>query len=321
MAFAILCSGGDSPGMNACIEFAYKKAKEKGKELVGVLGGFNGLAKGELLPLEGIVEGIERWGGTILRTSRSREFASPEGKKALLKNVREKNIEGVVVLGGNGSMKEGIPFLAELGIPTVGIPCTIDNDVPLTESIGFDTACNKAITLLDSIRDTALALPERIFVLETLGGRTGHIALTVAYAGGADYVCIPEIPLDESSLLERISAKTMERGWAICVVAEGVGGYKIGEKLEKELGVRVRLTVIGHSQRGGSPSFRDRMLARALSEEAITALLEGNYPVVVGWWKGEVCRIPIEEVRQRQKEIDNYLYRVVNYSPETSLSP
>ncbi len=312
MAFAILCSGGDSPGMNACIEFAYKKAREKGKELIGILGGFNGLAKGDFICLENIAEGIERWGGTILRTSRSRDFASPEGKQAILKNVREKGIEGVIVLGGNGSMKEGIPFLAELGIPTVGIPCTIDDDVPLTKSVGFDTACNKAINLLDSIRDTALALPERIFILETLGGNTGHIALAVAYAGGADYVCIPEIPLDEAHLLERLKRKTEEKGWAICVVAEGVGGYKVGEKLEKELKIRVRLTAIGHSQRGGPPSFFDRLLARYIAEEAVIALLEGSYPIVVGWWEGKVMRIPIEEIKVRRKEIDINLYWAVN---------
>lgn len=321
MSFAILCSGGDSPGMNACIEFAYKKAKEKGKELIGIVGGFNGLAKGDFLDLAGIVEGIERWGGTILRTSRSRDFASPEGGKAIGKNVREKGIEGVIVLGGDGSMKDGVPFLAELGIPTVGIPCTIDDDVPLTKSIGFDTACNKAINLLDSLRDTALSLPERIFVLETLGGRTGHIALAVAYTGEADYLCIPELPFDEGELLRRIKAKADGRGWAICVVAEGVGGYKIGEKLEKGLGIRVRLTAIGHSQRGGPPSFADRMLARALSGEALTALLEGDNSVMVGWWKEKLKRIPIGEIKERRKEIDKNLYWAVNRPPETSSLP
>lgn len=321
MPLAILCSGGDSPGMNACIEFAFKKAREKGKELVGILGGFNGLAKGNFTNIEKKVEGIERWGGTILGTSRSRDFASPEGRRAILKNVNAKRIEGVIVLGGDGSMREGVPFLAELGIPTVGIPCTIDDDVPLTKSIGFDSACNKALYLLDSLKDTALALPERIFVLETLGGDTGHIALAVAYSGGADYVCIPEIPLDEVQLLEKIKVKTGERGWAICVVAEGVGGNKIGEKLEKKLGIRVRLTAIGHSQRGGQPSFRDRILARTLAEEAVNSLLEGCHPVMIGWQEESVKRIPIKEIRDKVKEINYQLYFAVNHFPETSLPP
>lgn len=318
MSLAILCSGGDSPGMNACIEFAYKKARGKSKELIGISGGFSGLARGDFLNLGEMVEGIERWGGTILRTSRSRDFASPEGKQAILRNISEKGIEGVIVLGGDGSMKEGVPFLSSLGIPTVGIPCTIDDDVPLTKSIGFDTACNKALYLLDSIKDTALALPERIFILETLGGRTGHIALAVAYAGGADYVCIPEMPIEETHLLERIKLKVEERGWAICVVAEGVGGYKIGEKIEKSLGIRVRLTAIGHSQRGGQPSFKDRMLARILSEEAVDALLEGHYPILVGWQEGRVKRIPIEEIKDKVKEIDTRLYWAVNHHLGTS---
>ncbi|MGB9877596.1 MAG: 6-phosphofructokinase [bacterium] len=312
MPLAILCSGGDSPGMNACIEFAYKRAKERGKELIGVVGGFDGLAKGNFISLEGMVEGIERWGGTIIRTSRGRYFASPEGKALLLNNIRRKNIEGVIVLGGDGSMKEGLPFLAELGIPAVGVPCTIDDDVPLTKSIGFDTACNKGVYFLDCIKDTALSLPERIFVLETLGGRTGHIALAVAFVGGADYVCIPELEFKWDELRERVRKRVGERGWAVVVVAEGVGGYVIGERLEKELGVRVRLTAIGHSQRGGAPSFRDRMLARALSEEAVDALLEGDFPIMVGWWEEKVARIAIEELKGRVKEIDRMLYRLVN---------
>jgi 6-phosphofructokinase 1 len=312
LPFAILCSGGDSPGMNACIEFAFKKAKEKGKELLGVIGGFDGLAKGNFLPLKEKVEGIERWGGTILKTSRGRHFASAEGRASLLKNIKENNIEGVIVLGGDGSMREGVPFLAELGIPTVGIPCTIDDDVPLTRSIGFDTACNKGIYLLDCIKDTALSLPERIFVLETLGGRTGHIALAVAYGGGADYVCVPELELNWEEMIGKIREKAKERGWALVVVAEGVGGNMVGERLEKELGIRVRLTAIGHSQRGGAPSFRDRFLARALAEEAVEALLEGEYAIMVGWWNGKVVRIPIEDIKGKKKEIDVEIYRLVN---------
>ena len=298
--------------MNACIEFAFKKAKEKGKELIGVIGGFDGLAKGDFLQLEGKVGGIERWGGTILRTSRGRYFASAEGKASLLKNLKERKIEGVIVLGGDGSMREGVPFLAALGIPTVGIPCTIDDDIPLTRSIGFDTACNKGIYLLDCIKDTALSLPERIFVLETLGGRTGHIALAVAYGGGADYVCVPELELNWEEMIGKIKGKVKERGWAIDVVAEGVGGNMVGERLEKELGIRVRITTIGHSQRGGAPSFRDRFLARALSEEAIEALLEGEFAIIVGWWNEKVVRIPIEDIKGKKKEIDRALYRLVN---------
>ena len=312
LPLAILCSGGDSPGMNACIEFAFKKAKEKGEELIGIVGGFDGLAKGDFLQLEGIVEGIERFGGTILRTSRGRHFASAKGRASLQKNIKEKKIEGVIVLGGDGSMREGVPFLAELGIPTVGIPCTIDDDVPLTRSIGFDTACNKGIYLLDCIKDTAISLPERIFVLETLGGRTGHIALAVAYAGGADYVCVPEMELNWEEMIKKVKEKVKERGWALVVVAEGVGGNKVGEKLEKEVGVRVRITAIGHSQRGGAPSFRDRFLARALSEEAVKALLEGEFPIIAGWWDEKVERIPMEKIRGKKKEIDMALYRLVN---------
>lgn len=321
MPFAILCSGGDSPGMNASIEFAYKKAKKKGKRLLGIKGGFSGLAKGEFAQLEGIIEGIERWGGTILGTSRSKDFISSEGKQAILKNIEEQKIEGVIVLGGDGSMKVGVPFLAELGIPTVGIPCTIDNDIPLTESIGFDSACNKALYLLDSIKDTAFALPERIFVLETLGGKTGHIALAVAYAGGADYVCVPEIPLNEGELVERIKEKTRIIGWAICVVSEGVGGYKIGEKIEKELGIRVRLTAIGHSQRGGQPSFKDRTLARILAEEAVDTLLEGHSAIMIGWQGQEIKRIPIEDIKEKVKGINYDIYLTINHCPETFSLP
>lgn len=320
MPYAILCSGGDSPGMNACIEFAFKKAREDGEDLLGIIGGFSGLARGEIISLEGKVEGIGRFGGTILRTSRSRDFATPNGKIAILHHIKDNKIKGVIVLGGDGSMRDGVPFLCELGIPTVGIPCTIDDDVPLTQSIGFDSACNKALQLLDSIKDTALALPERLFVLETLGGRTGHIAVAVAYSGGADFVCIPEIPFDEEMLVKKIKENASKRGWAICVVAEGVGGYKIADTLEKKLGIRVRLTAIGHAQRGGSPSYKDRFLAKALSEEAVRALEQGESAIMIGWRDEKVVRVDIEELRSKTKEISYHLYKAVNRC-ETSSNP
>ncbi len=322
---AILCSGGDCPGMNACIEFAYMRTKERSKELIGVVGGFNGLAKGEFLKLEGKVHGISRWGGTILRTSRGREFVTPEGSSAVLRNIRDRGIEGVIVLGGDGSLKEGVPFLAQLGVPTVGIPCTIDDDIPFTTSIGFDTACNKALQLLDSIKDTADALPERIFVLETLGGRTGHIALRTAYLGGADFVCIPEIPFDEEAMAKRLRERFEEKGWAICVVAEGVGGYRVARRIEELTQIRVRLTSLGHSQRGGSPSAFDRFLARMLSESAVDALLpwepspERTLGIMLAWREGRVERIPIEKVQGEIKKIDeSCYYRINGILPEGS---
>ncbi|NPV07926.1 MAG: 6-phosphofructokinase [Anaerolineae bacterium] len=272
---AILTSGGDSPGTNAAIESAVRHADRLGLQTLGVRSGFAGLAEGELETLTPAqVDGISARGGTVLGTSRDRTVGDRSGRDRILQVISREGIDGVIVLGGDGSIRHGATALEAMGVTCAAIPCTIDNDVPGTDrTLGFDTACNRAIALADAIRDTAQALPGRMFVLETLGGNTGFIALAVAEAVHADLVLLPEYPLDLDYGARRMRAAVARQGYALAVASEGAGDVpSMASYLAEAAGHRVRLTSIGHAQRGGAPSFLDRWLAERFAAAAVSHL-------------------------------------------------
>ncbi len=311
----LLVSGGDAPGVNAAIEAAARRAAASGVELWGVQGGFAGLASGQMRPLlPEDVPGLASRGGSWLGTSRDRIVASAQGRGQLLEAIQAKQLQGIVLLGGDGSIRYGARALVEKGVPCVAIPCSIDNDVPGTDrTVGFDTACNLAISLADRILDTAQSLPGRMFVLETLGGNTGHIALAVAEAIHADLVLLPEYALDLDYAAQRMRRAVAARGYALAVASEGAGDVKaMGEYMARIAGHRVRLTSIGHAQRGGPPSFFDRWLAARFAALAVDSLASGHGGAVTVWRGGAFGLAPIEEVAAGSKLPDRLTYNAIN---------
>lgn len=270
----ILTSGGDAPGMNAAIWSVCRSAEAHGWRVMGVRHGFEGLERGNAYPL-GTDETLPwvRLGGTRLGTSRLQDF--PSHASRLIEAAGELGLDKLVVLGGNGSLA-ACALLAE-AMDVVGIPATIDNDVADSEeSIGFDTACNTALVLLDGIRDTAESMP-RLFALQTLGGDTGFLARAVASAGAADQLLVPEVAVDEDEVSHHIAAVLKRRRYAIVVASEGFRDLEgFLDRLADRTGTRYRLSQIGHAQRGGRPTARDRRIAIQLSEAAVRALADGR---------------------------------------------
>jgi len=313
---AILTSGGDSPGTNAAIEAVVRRATAVGLEVLGAERGFAGLAGGDLRPLSlADVDGISARGGTILGTSRDRTIAEAQGRQCLLQTLERQSIAGIVLLGGDGSIRYGATALRELGVPCLSIPCTIDNDVPGTDrTLGFDSACNRAVALADGIKDTAQALHGRLFVLETLGGNTGFIALAVAEAVHADLVLLPEYSLDLDYAAQRLRAAGAARGYALAVAGEGAGDvHGMATYLAEAAGHRVRLTSLGHAQRGGSPTFLDRWLARRFAQAAVTALAHDEGGAMTACRGYDIVLAPLDEVVQGQKAPDRAVYDAINY--------
>ncbi|MGZ4163233.1 MAG: 6-phosphofructokinase, partial [Tumebacillaceae bacterium] len=270
----VLTSGGDSPGMNAAIRAVVRSAIFNGLEVAGIRRGYQGLIQGDFIPMDlGSVADIIHRGGTILHTARCLEFKTKEGQELAVSKLKESGIDGVVVIGGDGSFR-GAKVLSDLGIPTVGIPGTIDNDIPCTDyTIGFDTAVNTVIEALDRIRDTATS-HERTYVVEVMGRNAGDIALVAGVAGGAETVLIPEEKYDITQIVDKLK-RGASRGkkHSIILVAEGAGkGFSIGEVIRELTGWEVRVTVLGHIQRGGSPSAFDRILASKMGAHAVELL-------------------------------------------------
>lgn len=315
---AILTSGGDSPGTNAAIEAVVRHAQRQGAEVLGVRRGFAGLAAGDLAPL-GLeeVDGIAARGGTVLGTSRDRTVAEAEGRDRILAVVRREGIDGVVLLGGDGSIRHGATALNELGVACVAIPCTIDNDVPATDrTLGFDTACNRAVGLADGIRDTAQALHGRMFVLETLGGSTGHIAVAVAEAIHADLVLAPEVTLDLDYAAARMSAAVARQGYGLAVASEGAGDvHAMATYLAEAAGHRMRLTTIGHAQRGGSPGYVDRWLAERFGLLAVERLLAGAGGCMTASRGLQIEPVTLVQVVLGNRSLDLSTYRAINGLP------
>ncbi|MBE3549863.1 MAG: 6-phosphofructokinase [Brockia lithotrophica] len=295
---AVLTSGGDAPGMNAAVRAVTRTAHFHGIEVYGISYGYAGLLERRLLPLAlGSVGDILQRGGTILQTARSDAFRTPEGQRRAAEVLREFEIDGLVVVGGDGSLR-GAHDLARLGVRVIGIPATIDNDIPLTDvAIGFDTAINTVIEAVDKIRDTASS-HERIFVVEVMGRRAGDIALWAGLAAGAEAILIPEEPSDLEEIVAHL-LRTESRGkrHSILLVAEGVmSGAELAQEIARRTGFETRHTVLGHVQRGGSPTAYDRVLASRLGARAVRALLEGEDGVMVAVQRGECVLVPLDEV-------------------------
>lgn len=308
---ALLTSGGDSPGMNACIRAVVRKAIYHGMEVIGIYRGFNGFIEGDMGPmnLSSVADIIHR-GGTILHTARSEQFLTPEGRARAYENVERFGIQGLVVIGGDGSFRGASVFSREFGLPVIGVPGTIDNDIPGTEqTIGFDTAINTVLEAIDKIRDTATS-HERTFIIEVMGRRNGSIALAAGLAGGAESILIPEQPYDYDDICRRL-LRGSRRGkvHSIIIVAEGAtGGMEVGQRIKERTGFDTKVTILGHLQRGGSPSAVDRILASRLGAKAVELLMAGETRKMVGVKAGQVVGVDIDEALNGTRCVDLALY-------------
>jgi 6-phosphofructokinase 1 len=311
----VVTSGGDAPGMNAAIRGVTRIAHSKNYRVYGFERGWEGLitnAFRELTPRS--VGGIIQLGGTILHTSRCPEFESEEGVGKAAKTLASNNIDGLVVIGGNGSFKGACELSKQTDALIVGIPASIDNDVFGTdETIGFDTAVNTAVDEIDKIRDTAIS-HERIFIVEVMGRTRGFLASTVGLTVGAEVILVPEVEFDTGKIvrtLEENSAKGKKSG--IIVAAEGIGDTrKLGADIEKDAGTEVRLSVLGYAQRGGSPTARSRLLASLFADRAVELLSQEDGNSIVGLLKGKIGTIGIKKSCETEKPIDLSLLELAN---------
>ncbi len=310
---AVLTSGGDAPGMNAAIRAVVRTSIFKKIRVSAVYQGYQGLLDNNIEEFGArSVANILQKGGTILRTARCQAFYEPEGRKQAAATLKQHGIEGLVVIGGDGSFRGAAKLFEEHGIAVVGIPGTIDNDIYGTDvSIGFNTAINIALDAVDRLRDTA-ASHDRLFLVEVMGRDAGHIALNVGVAGGAEAILVPEAESDRKTLLDTvIAAQNRGKLSSVIVVAEGAypgGAIALKEQLEQDCGYEVRASILGHMQRGGSPTTRDRVLASRLGFEAVQSLLKGRSGIMVGVDKRGTVRVPLKEVFEGQKEFDWQLY-------------
>jgi 6-phosphofructokinase 1 len=281
---AVLTSGGDAPGMNAAIRAVARTCIFNKKECMGVMRGYEGLIEGEFIPLDrAAVGGILHRGGTILKTARSPRFKTEEGMQQGIRKMREAGIEGLVVIGGDGSFR-GAKDLHDRGMPTVGVPATIDNDVAGTdETIGYDTAVNTALEAVMRLRDTASS-HDRLFIVEVMGRNAGFLPLEVAVATGAEYVVVPELPLSIGNLCEKLRVShEQKKSHTLIILAEGVmTANEMKEQLQDTGGYDARVTVLGHIQRGGSPTSFDAILASRMGTYAAESLFIGKSGVMVG---------------------------------------
>lgn len=306
----IVTSGGDSPGFNPFVRAVVRMALHHGWEPWGVQRGYAGLIAGDIEPLTSrSVSGVIGMGGTFLGSSRSEAFATPRGLRDALRNLNEASIDALAIIGGDGTMR-GARDLQEAGMPVIGAPGTIENDVCGTDvSIGVDTALNTALDAMDRIRDTASS-HEQVFIIEMMGEKSGYLALMAGIAGGAEMVCIPEEPFTLDDVTREV-ADAYIRGKKHCIitVAEGArpNAREIADHLrlhEAETGFGARLSILGHIQRGGSPSAYDRFLATRLGAAAIERLLEGESGLMVGILENEVVATPLAEVAECTRHAD-----------------
>ena len=310
----VLTSGGDAPGMNAAVRAVVRTAIAMGMNVKGIHRGYNGLIEGDIVDLDiRSVSDIIHRGGTVLYTARSPRFKTEEGIKEAIDNCKKHGIQGIVVIGGDGSYR-GARDLSLRGIPCVGIPGTIDNDISSTDyTIGFDTAMNTAMEMVDKLRDTSQS-HDRCSVVEVMGRRAGYLALQTGIAVGATAVLVPEVEFKIEDVIEKIKVtqKTGKKHFII-VVAEGVGGVEeIAKKIEEETGVESRATVLGHVQRGGNPTIRDRVMATEMGYAAVKLLNEGIGNRVIGWKKGEIVNYDIYEALNMKKPFDDEMYEIAN---------
>ena len=309
----VLTSGGDAPGMNAAIRAVVRQAITKGLNVKGIKRGYAGLLQEEIIDMHAQdVSDIIQRGGTILQTARCMDFTTPEGQQKGAEICKKHGIDGVVVIGGDGSFK-GAQKLAEHGINTIGLPGTIDLDIASTEyTIGFDTAVNTAMEAIDKVRDTSTS-HERCSIIEVMGRGAGYIALWCGIANGAEDILLPEkYNYDEQMIVNQI-IENRKRGKKhhIIINAEGIGhSTSMAKRIEAATGVETRATILGHMQRGGSPTCKDRVYASTMGAKAVDLLLEGKTNRVVGYRHGEFVDFDIDEALAMQKGIPEYQWEI-----------
>jgi 6-phosphofructokinase 1 len=310
----VLTSGGDSPGMNAAVRAVVRTGIYYGLEVFGIMRGFSGAIENDIMPMHSrSVANIIQRGGTILKTARCKEFFEYEGRKKAYTNLKNLGIDGLVIIGGDGSFRGAHKFSTEFEIPCIGLPGTIDKDMAGTDfTIGFDTAVNTAVEAIDKIRDTADA-HDRLFIIEVMGRDSGYIALHSGIATGAESILIPERKTDIEELVASLQEKERRKKLVnLVIVAEGDefgGADEVAKIVKKRLpNVDTRVCVLGHIQRGGSPSCMDRLIASRMGYSAVESLMEGRYNVMVGIVNNKMHFTPLEKaVKAKQKISDDWL--------------
>lgn len=309
---AVLTSGGDAPGMNAAIRAVVRKSIYEGLTVYGVSHGYQGLINGDIREMSlGDVGDIIHRGGTVLYSARSEDFKTVEGQQKAVQNLKDLGIEGVVVIGGDGSYR-GASVLSDYDIKVIGIPGTIDNDIPGTnETIGYDTALNTIVDMIDKIRDTATS-HERTFIVEVMGRDSGELALNAGLAAGAETIFIPERNTKMSDVADRIQAG-LDRGkkHSLIIVAEGVMTAEYcSVELAKYINIETRLSVLGHIQRGGKPSAKDRVLGSRFGAYAVELLLDGQSEVGTCIKDNQLSTVTLDYVHEHEKSYDNTIYQL-----------
>lgn len=313
----VMTSGGDSPGMNACVRSVVRTALTKGLRAKGIHRGFAGLLDGDIHEMgRRDVSGIIQRGGTVLQTARCLEFMEPRGQRLGMRRLNEDGIDGLVVIGGDGSLR-GALALHKMGFPVVGVPGSIDNDISGTDmSIGTDTTLNTILRALDALRDTASS-HGRAFLVEVMGRKCGYLAAVGGILGGAEMILIPEATFELEDAAQVVQdAYVQGRNHALIIVAEGAphGIHEVADYLRQhEVGFDVRVTILGHVQRGGRPSAFDRLLATRLGVAAVNELVGGNSGVMVGLQGGEIGTVPLEEVTSCQRAVRQEYIDLFNY--------
>jgi 6-phosphofructokinase 1 len=312
-AIAVMTSGGDSPGMNAAARAVVRTALYEGVKVYGINNGYQGMLDDDIeeLTSRSVSDLIQR-GGTFLGTARCPEFKTPEGRRKCYENLVKRGIEGLVIIGGDGSLTGGSLLSKETGLPIVGLPGTIDNDVwGMDYTIGCDTAANTIVDAINKLRDTASA-HRRIMLVEVMGRNSGWLAMMSGIAGGAEFVLVPEVKFNIDTMCEEIKEMyDAGKRYSIIVVAEGAGSaIEIGKAVEEKTGIDTRVSVLGHIQRGGSPTVEDRMKASMLGEKAALAIISGASDVVFGFNEGKVVAVNLFEAVNNTKTLNPELVRL-----------
>ena len=313
----VLTSGGDSPGMNAAIRAVLRTCAFHNIGCVGIYRGYQGMIEGDFKDMgPRSVNNIINKGGTVLKSARSKEFMTPEGRKRAYENLKKNGIDALVIIGGNGSFTGGLLFNKEFSFPVIGIPGTIDNDIYGTSfTLGYDTALNTVVEVIDKIRDTASS-HNRLFFIEVMGRDAGHIALNAGIGAGAEEILIPEEDMGLDRLLESLrKSKASGKSSSIVVIAEGdkIGknAFELKDYVEENMPeYDVRVSILGHMQRGGAPTCFDRVLASRLGVKAVESLLEGKSNYMAGLLKDEIVLTPLEQAVKGKSQVDKELIRV-----------
>ena len=315
---AVFTSGGDAPGMNAAIRAVVRGSLYYGIEVFGILRGYEGMMAGQIIPMNGLsVSNIIQRGGTILKSARSAEFRTKEGRKIAYDNIKQHGIDAIVPIGGNGTFTGAKYFFEEYGIPSVGVPGTIDNDLYGTDfTIGYDTAVNTALDSIDKIRDTADA-HERVFFIEVMGRDTGFIAVRCAIGGGAEMALMPETKTTIKDIVKKLTATALHtKSSHVIIVAEGDeegNALEIATKVKKHIPeLDIKVTNLGHVQRGGSPTAADRVLASRLGLAAVEGLLAGKSGVMAGIVNRSLVYTPFEDTISKKKPVNKDLIRMID---------